>query len=419
MAAALKRPPLLLREPFVMALETLRAHKLRSFLTLLGIILAVSTLIVVISVVRGANAYFAERIANLGTNVFYVQRYPIITNLKDWVAAQKTNPKMTLEDYEYIREHLTLADMVGAREFQQGTARGGNETLPGVSVRGVTPNMIDISPEKVGRGRYLTESEYHTRAQVAFIGTDLVDRLFPLADPVGKTVYLNGYPFEIVGVAEKIGTTFGQSQDNFAYIPLTTLHKLWGRGAPEWSGVRVAVKAQNPMVMEQAKEQARILMRTRRGLKANEPENFGIVASESIQAIWDNLMGGIFMGATIIVSVFLVVGGIVIMNIMLASVTERTREIGTRKAIGARRRDIRLQFLVESSLLAAVGGAMGVGLALGLNPVVEALVDLPTRMPWWAVLMGVGLATSVGLFFGVYPAHKASKLDPIVALRME
>jgi len=414
-----KKPKLHLREPVAMALQTLRAHKLRSFLTLLGIILAVSTLIVVISVVQGANAYFAERIANLGTNVFYVQRYPIITNLKDWVAAQKRNPKMGLEDYEYLREHLTLADMVGAREFQQGTARGGNETLPGVSVRGVTPNMIDISPEKVGRGRYLTESEYHTRAQVAFIGTDLVDRLFPNTDPVGKIVYLNGHAFEIVCVAEKLGTTFGQSQDNFAYIPLTTLHKLWGRGAPEWSGVRVAVKAQNPMVMEQAKEQARILMRTRRGLKVNEEENFGVVASESIQALWDNLMGGIFMGATIIVSVFLVVGGIVIMNIMLASVTERTREIGTRKAIGARRRDILVQFLVESSILAGVGGLIGVGLALGLNPVVESLVDLPTRTPWWAVLLGVSLATSVGLFFGVYPAHKASRLDPIVALRAE
>ncbi len=419
MAAALKRPPLLLRERFVMALETLRAHKLRSFLTLLGIILAVSTLIVVISVVQGANAYFAERIANLGTNVFYVQRYPIITNLKDWVAAQKTNPKMTLEDYEYLREHLTLAVMVGAREFQGGGARAGNNTFPGISLRGVTPNMIDISPEKVGRGRYITETEYRTRAQVAFIGTDVAERLFPYTDAVGKIIDINGGAFEVVGVAEKIGTTFGQSQDNFAYIPLTTLHKLMGRGSPEWSGVRVAVKASNPLAMEQAKEQSRVLMRTRRGLKANEPDNFGVVASESIQALWDNLMGGIFMGATLIVSVFLVVGGIVIMNIMLASVTERTREIGTRKAIGARRRDIRLQFLVESSLLAAVGGLMGVGLALGVNPVVEALVDLPTRMPWWAVALGVTLATSVGLFFGVYPAHKASQLDPIVALRME
>jgi len=418
-AALLKRPPVLLREPFMMALETLRAHKLRSFLTLLGIILAVSTLIVVISVVEGANAYFAERIANLGTNVFYVQRYPVITNLKDWLEAQKHNPKMTLEDYEYVRENLTLADLIGAREFQQGSARAGNEEMPGISLRGVTPNMIDISPERVARGRYITEAEYRTRAQVAFIGTDLVDRLFPLTDPVGKTIYINAFPFEIVGVAEKLGTAFGVSQDNFAYIPLTTLHKLVGRGSPEWSGVRVAIKASNPLVMEQAKEQARALMRVRRGLKPNDPDNFGIVASESIQAIWNNLMGGIFMGATMIVSVFLVVGGIVIMNIMLASVTERTREIGTRKAIGARRRDILLQFLVESAILAAVGGAMGVGLALGLNPVVEALVDLPTRMPLWAVALGVSLATSVGLFFGVYPAVKASRLDPIVALRME
>ena len=408
-----------LREPVAMALATLRAHKLRSFLTLLGIILAVSTLIVVISVVRGANAYFAERIANLGTNVFYVQRYPILTNWKDWLAARKTHPKMGLDDYEYLHEHLTLADLVGAREFQQGTARAGSEEFLGLSLRGVTPNMIDISPEKVGRGRYITETEYRTRAQVAFIGTDVVDRLFPLTDPVGKTLHINGYPFEVVGVAEKLGTTFGQSQDNFAYIPLTTLHKLVGKGDPDWSGVRVAVKAENPLVMEQAKEQARILMRTRRGLKPNAPDNFGVVASESIQQIWENLMGGIFMGATLIVSVFLVVGGIVIMNIMLASVTERTREIGTRKAIGARRRDILLQFLVESSILAAVGGLMGVGLALGINPVVEALVDLPTRMPWWSVALGVGLASSVGLFFGIYPAHKASKLDPIVALRAE
>jgi putative ABC transport system permease protein len=402
-----------------MALGTLRAHKLRSFLTLLGIILAVSTLIVVISVVQGANAYFAERIANLGTNVFYVQRYPILTNWKDWVRARKTHPKMGLDDYEYLREHLTLADMVGAREFQQGTARVGNEEFLGLSLRGVTPNMIGISPEKVARGRYITEAEYRTRAQVAFIGTDLVDRLFPLTDPVGKTMHINGYAFEVVGVAEKLGTAFGQSQDNFAYIPLSTLHKLVGKGPPDWSGVRVAVKASNPLVMEQAKEQARVLMRTRRGLKPNAEDNFGVVASESIQQIWENLMGGIFMGATLIVSVFLVVGGIVIMNIMLASVTERTREIGTRKAVGARRRDILVQFLVESSILAAVGGLIGVGLALGLNPVVESLVDLPTRMPWWSVALGVSLATSVGLFFGVYPAHKASRLDPIVALRAE
>src|SRR3990172_1278008 len=271
------------RESAVIALETLRAHKLRSFLTLLGIILAVATLIVVISVVEGANAYFAERIANLGTNVFYVQRYPILTNWKDWIAARKTHVKMTLEDYEFLREHLTLADLVGAREFQSTPARAGAESILEVSLRGVTPNMIDISPEKVARGRYLTETEYRTRAQVAFVGTDLTDRFFPYTDPVGKTVLLNGHPFEIVGVAEKMGTAFGQSQDNFAYIPLTTLHKLWGKGPPEWSGVRVAVKASNPMVMEQAKEQARALMRVRRGLKPDQPDNFGGGGRGSIQ----------------------------------------------------------------------------------------------------------------------------------------
>src|SRR3990172_3477795 len=393
------------RESAVIAPETLRAHKLRSFLTLLGIILAVATLIVVISVVEGANAYFAERIANLGTNVFYVQRYPITTNLKGWMEVRKRNPKMT------------LADWVREGELKSTAARAGAESILQLSLRGVTPNMADISPEKVALGRYLTETEYRTRAQVAFVGTDLTDRFFPYTDPVGKTVFLNGHPFEIIGVAEKMGTAFGQSQDNFAYITLTTLHKLWGRGDPDWSGVRVAIKTSDPMVMEQAKEQAQALMRVRRGLKPDEPDNFGVVASESIQAIWDNLMGGIFMGATLIVSVFLVVGGIVIMNIMLASVTERTREIGIRKSLGARRRDILTQFLVESAILAAVGGLIGVGLALGLNPVVEALVELPTRMPLWAVALGVSLAASVGLFFGVYPAHKASRLDPIVALR--
>ncbi|MBI4466973.1 MAG: ABC transporter permease, partial [Acidobacteria bacterium] len=392
------------REPVWIALHTLRAHKLRSFLTLLGVIVAVTTLIGVISVVEGMNAYFAERVANMGTNVFYVQRYPIITNLKDWVEARKRNPKMTLEDYDYLRQNLALAELVGAREFQSTTVRAGNQSMLEVSLRGVTPNMIDISPERLALGRYLTEAEYRSHALVAFIGTDLVDRLFPYADPVGKIVYLDARPFEIVGVADKMGSAFGQSQDNFAYIPLTTLHKLWGRGNPDWSGVRVAVKSATPAVMEQAKEQARALMRIRRRLKPDESDTFGIVASESLTALWDNLVGGLATAAVLIVSVFLVVGGIVIMNIMLASVTERTREIGIRKSLGARRRDILMQFLVEASMVSTVGGVIGVVFALLISAVVKATISLPMRTPWsiiWQFLSEAMTLTGAGGVVGV------------------
>ncbi|MEE8199611.1 MAG: ABC transporter permease [Candidatus Acidoferrales bacterium] len=407
------------REPALIALQSLGAHKLRSFLTLLGLILAVATLTGVVSVVVGMNRYFAERIANMGSNVFYVQRYPIITNLRDFMAARRRNPKLTLDDYEYLRENLMLAELVGAREFQRANVRYGKQSLLEVSLRGVTANMIDITPEKVGMGRYFTEGEFERRSLVAFIGADLRERLFPNVDPLGKTLLIDGRPVRIIGVAEELGSAFGQSQDNFVYVPLTTLHKYWGRGNPTWTGVRVGIKSSNPGVMMQAKEEARTLMRIRRGLKYDEEDNFGIVESESLTRLWKNLVGGLFTGAILIVSVFLLVGGIVIMNIMLASVTERTREIGIRKSLGARRGDILMQFLVEASLISAVGGAMGVLLAILIREVVEATTPLPMHTPWWAIALGVGVATSVGLFFGIYPAWKAARFDPVVALRAE
>ena len=407
------------REPALIALQSLGAHKLRSFLTLLGLILAVATLTGVVSVVEGMNRYFAERIANMGSNVFYVQRYPIITNLRDFMAARRRNPKLTLDDYEYLRANLTLAELVGAREFQRANVRYGKQSLLEVSLRGVTANMIDITPEKVGMGRYFTEGEFERRSLVAFIGADLRERLFPNVDPLGKTLLIDGRPVRIIGVAEELGSAFGQSQDNFVYVPLTTLHKYWGRGNPTWTGVRVGIKSSNPGVMMQAKEEARTLMRIRRGLKYDEEDNFGIVESESLTRLWKNLVGGLFTGAILIVSVFLLVGGIVIMNIMLASVTERTREIGIRKSLGARRGDILMQFLVEASLISAVGGAMGVLLAILIREVVEATTPLPMHTPWWAIALGVGVATSVGLFFGIYPAWKAARFDPVVALRAE
>ena len=307
----------------------------------------------------------------------------------------------------------------GVLTLQRANVRYGKQNILEVSLRGVTANMIDITPEKVGMGRYFTEGEFERRSLVAFIGADLREQLFPNVDPLGKTLLIDGRPVRIIGVAEELGSAFGQSQDNFVYVPLTTLHKYWGRGNPTWTGVRVGIKSSNPGVMMQAKEEARTLMRIRRGLKYDEEDNFGIVESESLTRLWDNLVGGLFTGAILIVSVFLLVGGIVIMNIMLASVTERTREIGIRKSLGARRGDILMQFLVEASLIAAVGGAMGVLLAILIREVVEATTPLPMHTPWWAIALGVGVATSVGLFFGIYPAWKAARFDPVVALRAE
>ena len=413
------RRRILIREPVSMALGTLRAHKLRSFLTLLGVIIAVTTLIGVISVVEGLNAYMAERVGNIGANTFYISRYGIITSLKDFIEARRRNQKLSLEEYEYLWERMRLAEEVGALEAREVSVRYGNESLEDVFVRGVTPNMVNIFRETVASGRYIGEGDYQRRGMVAFVGTDLVERLFPTVDPLGKTLYIDGRPFEVVGVAETIGSVLGQSQDNFVNVPLTTYLKVWGEGPPDDSGMTIGVKYSSPGVREQAMDEARVLLRTRRQLKYDEKDNFGVVSSEALTQLWDQIFGGLAAMAMGLTSVFLVVGGIVIMNIMLASVTERTREIGIRKSLGARRRDILLQFLVEAAAMAAVGGALGVLTALGVTQAVAALTPVPMRTPLWAVVVGVILATSVGLFFGVYPASKAARLDPIAALRAE
>ena len=407
------------REPVTIALAALRAHKLRSFLTLLGVIISVFTLIGVMSIIEGLNAYIAEKVANFGTNVFYVTRYPIITNAKDWLEAQRRNPKMTVEDMEYLRERMTLADYVGAQDWREKDVRAGTESIDDVGIRGTTPTMVHISTEKVAAGRYITESDYERRAMVAFVGTDVTERLFPTVDPLGKTITIDGLPFEIVGVAERVGSVLGQTQDNFVFIPLTTLNKIWGEGPAFDTGPWIGIKCSSPDVMAQAMDEARTLMRARRRQKYNDKDVFGIIASESLTNLWDQIFGGVAAVAVGVVSVFLVVGGIVIMNIMLASVTERTREIGIRKSLGARRRDILLQFLVEASVLSTVGGLVGVLAALGATALVVATTPVPMRTPVSAVVLAVGISSAVGLFFGIYPAQKAARLDPVVALRAE
>ncbi len=408
-----------IREPASIALESLWSHKLRSFLTLLGVIIAVTALIGVVSAVNGLNLYVAEKLANFGANAFYVTRYPIITNAKDFLEARRHNKKMTFEDMEYLAEHMSLADAIGAQDWRIKDVRGGNQNIDDVTIRGATANIIDISTDKVGSGRFLSESEYTHRSSVAFIGADLAERFFAGVDPLGKTITVDGSPFEVVGVAERNGTVFGQSQDNFVYIPLTTMYKIWGNEGPDAQGMWVAVKCANPDVMEQAKGQARAVMRARRHLDFNDKDTFGIISSESVTSLWNQIFGGIANASIGIVSVFLVIGGVVIMNIMLASVTERTQEIGLRKSVGARRRDILMQFVVESSVMSGVGGVIGVLTAVIVTRAIAGLTPMPMRTPLTVIAFAVAVSTIVGLFFGLWPAMKAAKLDPVTALHTE
>ena len=403
------------REAFWIALEALRAHKLRSFLTLLGVVIATTTLIVVMSIINGMNLYIADRIANLGANVFILDQYKWTSSDEEWLKMQRRNKPIHMEDYEFLKQNLGGYKNIGADAgvSPRPTIRYETHTLYEVSVRGVTPSMIDIGQEQVEAGRFFGDSEYGHSAMVCFIGQDLVNEFFPSVDPLGKVVTINGLPFQVVGTARRIGATFGQSQDNFAIIPLTTLGKYFSQ-RPH---VDVSVQAFNDLHMMALEDEVRSLMRARHHVPYKEDDDFGVNASATIMGMWQQLTGSIFAVTIGIVAVFMVVGGIVIMNIMLASVTERTHEIGIRKSLGAKRRDILLQFIIESGVMAAVGGVIGIILSLVISKIVD--VFFTSSVPLNAVLVGLSLSTTVGLFFGIYPASRAARLDPIEALRME
>jgi putative ABC transport system permease protein len=404
-----------LREPVGVALETLRAHKMRSFLMLLGIILSVATLIVVIALISGVNQYIANKVANLGSNAFTVMRYPIITEMEELVKAMRRNKLVTWDDYEALRENLKLPQRVGAEIWTSGKARVGSLTIQDTSIRGVSASMADIDAQEMTDGRYITEADENSRAMVAMIGSELANKLFPSLDPVGHEVMLDSRPFIVVGVAKPIGTVLGQSQDNFAYIPVETYIKIYGA----YEGIWINVQARGAEWMERTQDEARVLMRARRHLSPNETDSFGILDSETLMKLWNQLTGVIAMAMVGVVSVFLVIGGVVIMNVMLATVTERTREIGIRKALGASRRDILLQFLVEACVMSAMGGAIGVAIAYGICLLAKATTSIPMHVPISAVVIAELISAAVGIFFGVYPARKAAMLEPIEALRTE
>jgi putative ABC transport system permease protein len=404
-----------LKEPMLIALETLRSHKLRSFLTLLGVILSVSTLIIVVSMVQGANKYVAEKVANFGSNVFWVNRFPLITSAEQYVKLSRSNKNITWEDYEYLRDNMRFANSVGVEIERNGTVKYKTESIEDIEVRGVTSNMGNIDTEEPVIGRYFTEADDVHRSNVTMIGNDVAKRFFAGVDPLGKSIYVDGEAYEVIAVAKEMGSAFGQSQDSFVYLPIQTWRKVYGSNV----SMNMKVKALSADLMQPAEDEARMLMRARRHLAGKQDDTFGVVEPSAIMELYNTATGSLASGSIFVVGIFMVIGGIVIMNIMLASVTERTREIGVRKSLGATRRDVLLQFLVESGVMAAIGGVIGVLVAAAISFTVGYLTPFPMDLPIRWVIIGVLVATSVGIFFGVYPAYKASKLNPIEALRFE
>ena len=399
------------------ALGSLWSSKLRSFLTLLGVILATATLIVVMGVIHGMDMYIAQQVSDMGASGFRVRRIGILGDVepKRLLELLKKNPELTREEYDFLRTQARFTSEIGMEIERTGTVRYQTTQVKDVGLQGFTPNMAAISNIQTSTGRFFADSDNRRHAAVAVIGNDILEKFFGGADPVGKVIEVDALPFEVIGVSKKLGNVFGQSRDNFVWIPIETYFKIYGSR----KDIGFNATAIDPAHMNSAQDEICMLLRAYRHLRPNDEDNFGIFASESLLAVWKELTGVIAATAVAIVSVFMVVGGVVIMNIMLAVVTERTHEIGIRKSVGARRADIMKQFLVESSVLAASGGLMGVAFAYCIAMLVRQATPVPMELPASSVVVGVGVSAAVGLFFGVYPARRASKLNPIEALRME
>jgi putative ABC transport system permease protein len=404
-------------EAIRIALQSLWANKLRSALTLLGIVIGVAAVIAVVTFTSGINGYVAQKIFNLGADVFLISKVsPVITNIDEFLEGQKRKD-VTIEDYEAVRDACRHCALVGASTIKiDGHAKYGEQSISDVWIRGFTPTMAQILDIDLTSGRMLTENDENNRSSVAVIGTDVVDNLFPGVDPLNKEIRVEGQVYTIVGVGKKQGTTLGQSRDNYVAIPISSYLKQFG----SHTTVRISGKANGVgSELESAIDEARAIMRARRHDLPGKPDSFAAETNQSFLSIWSSLSSTFFIVMVAIASIALVVGGIVIMNIMLVSVTERTREIGIRKAMGARRRDVLLQFLIESSTMALVGGVLGILFGITFAKGITALIGMPSTVKLWAVAAALLVSGSVGVFFGVYPARRAARLDPIAALRFE
>jgi putative ABC transport system permease protein len=397
------------------ALQSIAAHKLRAFLTLIGIIIGVASVVVVGAAISGLNTYVMQKVtAILGTNHFMIARMAHQGELSedDWEKMNRRNKRLEMEDYEWVRDNCVACAEVGAQLQTQTELKQNGEELFGVGVQGCTPNMLSIEDKTIADGRFFLHQEYDTAAMVIVIGDEVREKFFPGQDPVGKTLTVRGLPMTVVGVEEKRGSMLGQSLDKHMYMPLTAFRKIFGGR----QSIQIHGKAHSRERFDAAIEDARTALRNKHKLKGNEDDDFGLVDTQRVAGEVDSLTGGIAAVVVPITFISLVVGGIVVMNIMLVSVTERTFEIGLRKALGATRKQMLLQFMIESSFLTTCGGVLGLLLAVGLAWVISATTGVTMTVTLVYVLLSVGVSGAIGLIAGIYPAFKASRLDPIVAL---
>jgi putative ABC transport system permease protein len=399
------------------AFDSLRGNKMRSFLTLLGIILSTTTLIAVMSVIHGMDVFIADTASTMGNDGFRVLRVAFMgrPDPKAFLAAIRRNPEISREEYAFIKSQVKLARETGITTQRAVKLTYAGDLVDGVTLLGGSPNTLALSHTEAELGRVFSDIEDEKHMAVVFLGADYKERFFPNTDPIGKTVGIDGTPYEVIGIGKAKGSVFGQSQDSYAAIPDQTFFKTYGAQ----KGIAMVFQAASREQLEQSEDEVRMLLRSWRHLRPQQEDNFAVMSSDTLVSAWDSLTGAIAAAAVGIVSVFMVVGGVVIMNIMLAVVSERTREIGVRKSVGARRQDILSQFLVESSMLAGMGGLIGVTIAWTIALLVRNFTPVPMVVPIPAVILGVTLSAAVGLFFGIYPARRASRLDPIVALRSE
>jgi putative ABC transport system permease protein len=407
-------------EALKLAISAIMSHKLRSFLTLLGMIIGMTAFMVVLSLLQGFSAYVDEKIAGIGSNSFTIQRFSF-EDFKDTdtiAAAQRRNKELTFDELDFLRERSQLIDKIGAKAGNTSRlVRSGSKVLEDVGVTGVEPVIGEIENVDIDYGRYFTQSENNNSMRVAFIGADIAKNLFPQGDVLGNEITISGIPYRVIGVQVAKGTVFGQPMDNFILVPIKTFGAnfggLRGNRAPSFvATTREGVK------MENAVDEARTLLRIKRKQESGDKDSFGIVTPDAISGLISGVTGTFSVVILFVPGIALVVGAIVIMNIMLVAVTERTKEIGIRKSLGARQGDILRQFLFESGTLAAIGGIIGLALAYFLGFLISTFF-FQTLIPWWAALIAIGVSAGVGILAGLFPAWKAARLDPIEALRAD